>query len=371
MKKLSCLILIIALLITSLPSCGMFGAEEKRGGLDLTNVPVIEVGNDETLEQNRTFTEEKISSDRVFTFSSLSDVQSFKYQAHYTGTYTFTADPACGLSVYVHGGNIITDYFKETPSTYDLNANYEYTIEVKISSEAYINTPVTLTVSTPNLSEQIITGCRSFSDTWTGETEYYTFVAPRTGEYTFTIQNVGRMNIISGGKVIDYTGFDSWTKEIKAGGKITIEVERMHTSGEQKINGSIKYPPVTLDITELLEENSCIALKYTPMWKDWPLTLEFTLSSNKSLVISNTDVGVQCVSKTGSNLNFDCLAGYGIVDCKIDGIKLENARTIVAKQGEKRTLLLSGLSDVNDGKEYYITIFASDVIKSYLDYKEP
>ena len=335
----------------------------------MTDVPVIEVGNDDSLEQNRIFSEQKISSDKVFTFSSLADVQSFRYQAYYTGTYTFTADPACGLSVYVHGGNIITDWFEATPCMYDLNANYEYTIEVKISNEAYIGTPIALTISTPNLSEQIITGCRSFSDTWTGETEYYKFVAPRTGEYTFTIQNVGRMNIISGDKVIDYTGFDSWTREIQAGGAITIEIERMHSSGTQKINGSIKYPPVTLDITELLEENSCIALKYTPMWKDWPLTLEFSLSEEKSLVISNTDVGIQCISGRRDPL-FDCLAGYGIVECRIDGVKLENSRTIVAKQGEKRTLVLSGLSDMNDEKEYYITIFASDTAKSYLDYKE-
>ena len=370
MKKLGCLALVMALLVTSLASCSILGAGGNRGALDMTDIPVIEVGNDESLEQNRTFSEQKISSDRVFTFNSTADVQSFRYKAYYTGTYTFTADPNCGLSVYVHGGNIITDWFAATPCTYDLNANYEYTIEVKINDEAYVGTPVTLVVSTPNLSEQVITGCRSFADTWTGETEYYTFVAPRTGEYTFTIENVGRMNIISGGKVIDYTGFDSWTREIKAGGAITIEVERMHTSGTQKINGSIKYPPVTIDITELLEENSCIALKFTPMWKDWPLTLEFSLSETKSLVISNTDVGVQSVSGMGRDPRYDCLSGYGIVECRIDGIKLDSYRTIVAKQGEKRTLTLSGLSNVNDGKEYYITIFASDVTKSYLDYKE-
>ena len=349
-----------------LPGCGK--GEDQRGRLDTTSIPVVEI-QQEALEVKRTFSSEKSSSTQTFTFSSASDVQSFRYCAYYTGTYTFTA--TCGLSVYVHGGNLVTDWFEAVPCTYDLKANYEYTIEVKLNDAACVDQPVTLTVTTPNISEQSITGCRSFEDTWTGEDEYYTFVAPRAGKYSFTIEGVGEMEIISNGKVIATTGWDTWSKEFPKDGKITIHIKYMQSKSTTKVLGSITYPPEVIDITDVLEENPCVVLKYKPQHEEQDLVLEFTLPQTKKLLFSNTDVGVQWFVEGGlfgsDQKQYRCTEGYGILNCRIGERELSGDYIMTATAKEKYTI---SIKTEADGKEYYLTVFSPDAVKTYLPYED-
>ncbi len=369
MKRVLCLIIALIFVCLSFASCGMT-KEEKRGPLDTTDIPTVGLGGYEELETKRTFSEQKSYTEHSFTFESTSDVQSFRYKSYHTGTYTFSAEPNCDFSVYVHGGNIVTDWFEKTPCTYDLNANYEYTIEVKLNDSSYTNTPITLKVTTPNTSEQNITGCRSFVDDWTGETEYYTFTAPIAGKYTFTIKNNGMVNMINNGKVVDYTGWDTWSKEFKKGATMIIELERMFNKDVKTVYGYINYPTETIDITSMVEENPAVALKYEPLWEKREVILKLSPRETTTYVISNTDVGVTGILESNgighSNMRYKCDEGYGIVPMYVGEWHVESgSQTITVKAGETATIKISGVDAKNLDKEYYITIFEQSIEKAY------
>lgn len=369
MKRILCLIISLILICLSLASCSLI-KEEKRGPLDTTDVNFMGLGGYESLETARTFSEKKSFSEQTFTFKSKADVQSFRYRAYHTGTYTFSVDPNCDFSVYVHGGNLITDWFEKTPCTYDLNANYEYTIEVKLNDEAYLNQPIKLRVTTPNTSEQNITGCRSFVDDWTGETEYYTFTAPADGKYSFTIKNNGQMKIINKGKVIDYTGWDTWSHEFKKGATITIMLNYMHDKSVKTVYGYVKYPSETIDITSMVNENPALALKYEPLWEKREVKLTLSPSQTTTYVISNTDIGVTKTLEKSvighSKEYYNCEEGYGIVPLKVEHWNVERGeQTITVQAGETATIIINGVDEKSLNKDYYITIFTKGTEKSY------
>lgn len=369
MKRLLCLIISLMLVCCSLASCSMV-KEEKRGQLDTTNVPTVDLGGYESLEAKRTFSDKRSFSEYSFTFKSTSDVQSFKYKAYHTGTYTFSVEQNCDFSVYVHGGNLVTDWFEKAPCTYDLNANYEYTIEVKLGDSSYLNTPIKLKVTTPNTSVQNITGCRSFVDDWTGETEYYTFTAPVAGKYTFTIKNNGQVNMINNGEVVDYTGWDTWSKEFKKGATMIIELERMHRKDIKTVYGYVQYPTETIDITSIVKENPSVALKYEPLWADREVILTLSPSETTTYVVSNTDVGVRRTLEKraigGTSEYFYADEGYGIVDMYVENYHVERgSRTITVQAGETATIKICGVDEKSLDKEYYITIFEQDIEKTY------
>ena len=350
------------------------GSPENRGRLDMEGVHVMEIGQDSTLETNRTFGESKKTTTETFTFTRANDVQSFRYRAYHNGTYKFHVEPACKFEVYVHSGSIVTDWWQEAPCDKDLSANYEYTIEVRVTTTDHLNQPINLIITTPNLTDQDITGCRSFVDDYNGDLEYYTFTAPRDGKYTFTIKGVNAMDFLnSNGTVIDYTGWDSWSKEMTKGYKLTIKIKRMDFN-KGKLYGYIEYPTEVIDVTDVLEEHNLVAFKFTPMWAGQSVDLVIKPSESKSYTISNTDVGVQEIVSQGCfgevDYMYSTMLNYAKITYQLGDNKPGSNGIITTnlQSGEQAKIMVTAESKL-DEKERWLTICKKGAVKEYLPYE--
>ena len=349
-------------------------APENRGRMDTSDVYTMEVGQDSSLEKGRTFSETNSSRTETFTFTRASDVQSFRYRAYYDGTYKFHVEPACKFEVYVHSGSIVTDWWQEAPCDQDLSAGYEYTIEVRVTTTEHLNEPINLVITTPNTSTKDITGCYSFVDDYTGDLEYYTFTAPRAGKYKFTIKDVNAMDFLnSNGKVIDYTGWDSWSKELSKGYQLTIKIKRMDFKSG-KLYGYVEYPPEDIDVTDIVAQHGIVAFKFTPMWAEQSVNLVISPSASKSYTISNGDVGVQeIVSQSffGSvDYLYSTMLNYARVNYQLGDKKPgeDGILTTTLQSGEKAKITLKAESKL-DEKERWLTICEKGTEKTYLPYE--
>lgn len=372
MKKIIALTITLITFLTLLSSCSLIGEEEKRGALDTSGVEVVDLWQNVVYEENRTFKDSREVSKRTFVFDSNVDVEVFRFRAYHTGTYTFSSQSGAGLKVYVHGGNIITDFFKPTPTTYDLTANYEYSIELIITEESFAGQEVVLEITSPNVSEQNITGCMSFVDDWTGETEYYKFVAPVAGEYSFTILNNGSFDVLSGGKVIATTGYSTWSKELPKNGEITIKLKYMHRDEYKTVYGYVSYPNIEVDITEQLKENDVVALKYVPKVKNQSIFATFSCNEDTHYKGSIVEVGVQMHKPVGGAKTYTAQEGYGIITCKIGKNEFSKSKStqmdIRAKASEKYSIEIVGQKEVDNKTEYYLVLYKNGTTLKYLDY---
>ena len=361
--KLHRTLLSITLLLSLLLLYGCSGTN-KRGALDISDVPVLEVDSNEGLAENKSFTRESSKTMHDFVFDKASDVQSFKYRAYHNGTYKLTSYPAGALSFYTHTGNVVTDFWENTPSTEELERGREYIVEVKLTDAKYVGQEVTLVVETPNTAVKDISNCASFTDETyeKGELLYYTFTAPSTGEYTFTIENNSKVEMYKNGEQFDSTGWDTWSLELKQDTTVEFKVEMDTRYVSDTVRGSVEHPTREIDITELMKEKGCLAIKCITYSESQELIFTLKYTSRNSVTVSGADVGIQMSG--GELIPAD---GYTAVDFKSGSNNAwRKDENVYAIQKDKTIKVTVKKSDVT--RDGYITFFYSAADKSYLPF---
>ncbi len=372
MKKLLFLLVsVVAVAAITLSGCFLFEGGEKRGQLDTTGIPVIELGKEETLIRDKAFTASGKIELYDLEFESAAQVKLFRYKAYYNGTYNFSVTPACNVSIYAHTGNIVTDWWEKLPCKQDLYAGLEYSIEIKLNDSAYVGKPLKLKVETPSTQTKDISDCVSFSDEYVkGEKAYYSFTATRNGEHSFTFNGFngfGRMKYYKNNQQILDTAWATKSINLKKGDNLTIEVTPPKDYNK-KIYGIVQQPAIATDITETLKESGCVILEIKPVFYDQQILFSISADEQTQYYVSNAEVGVQCKGKKHSLLH-----GYGATAFKTGDSWVNNGnlayRTLTINGGTSATVKINGPGK-NDDRKYFLTVWKVGTEMRYLDYSE-
>lgn len=354
-------------------SCSLFGPKDYRGELDVTNLDIVDIGNSD-LKMNKTFSNSTESSSFNFIFSSANDVQSFKYRAYYSGTYKFTSNVS--LLVYVHSGSIITDWFQPTPCSENLEKNYEYTIEVKLNNDVFVNESVTLTIETPTTNKKDISDCATFKDIcYGGDILYYSLTTTYEGKHSVYFNNFvgnGEISYIYNNKESGNNAWGNIEFNAKANITVTIKVKVYGDKSKLKsISGYVVHPIQPLDVTNLVQEKGIVVFKVKSYFKDQEIQLKIQPSKSLSIICSNADVGCQAEIYSSRN-TYTYFKGYTyckfkVHDSIIQGAAEENKSI---HEGESAIISIWGPSKMTDNEQRYFTISLRSYKKQYLDYKK-
>lgn len=369
-KLLNCIVASLIVAVFFVSGCFLFGGGgEKRGRLDTADIPVIELGDEDGLLKDKTFTSSATYGMYDFTFASSADVKLFKYRAYYNGTYNFSVYPACDVSIYIHSGNIITDWWQELPCKHDLNKGLEYSIEIRLNDGEQANKELSLRIDTPSTETKDISDCYNFIDEHVqGETAYYSFTAVRDGKHYFTFNGFdgkGRVKVFKNNQQISDTAWATTSIDLKTGESVAVQVTPPK-SYAQSIYGIVKHPAPTVDITEKLKEKQCVILKLTPVYEEHGVIIKVRAGDgDETYQISKWDVGAQLDGGRP-----ELMAGYGELDFKIGDSwrgNRDGAQNLFVDGGSSATFEIKGPSKVDD-KKYYLTVFKNGVDKTYHEY---
>lgn len=370
-KLIALLCLIVAVCCFTLAFSGCFG-KEKRGELDRTDIHVVTVGNEKDLIRNKAFTKNGAEETKIFNFSNKL-VQLFKFRARYDGTYTFKVEPECKMSIYIHSGNIVTDWWQELPCKQELYGGLEYSIEVKLGDEAYLNQDLQMKITTPPTDDKDISDCVSFVDDYTkGDVMYYNFTAESKGKYTFGINDFvgeGTIEIWENGRCFNYTGWGEISKSFTAGEQVTYKI-KPDSYSKTTISGYVKRPPITEDITEALNEKGCLILELKPVFKEQIMKIGLIAGNEPiDITLSCIDVGVKY---DGRDYHF--LNGYGLAIYKKGDtwyyMTNDYEEVDYTVEAGKTLEIELKIPSYHNGNSYFLTVFKKGVEKHYLEYPE-
>lgn len=370
MKKATVIfVLFVAFAIFVFTLYWCFGRVVNRGVLDTTDIPVANIGEEADLIRNKTFAKNTEEQTQDFYFSTIL-VQSFKFRAMYDGTYTFSVQPEGALSVYMHTGNLITDWWQELPCIQPLYGGLEYTIEVKLNDTSYLNQNLQIKIVSPPTNTKNISDCVSFTDPYTkGDIMYYDFTATRDGEYTFRFADFlakGDIRAWKEGRRLTNTAWGGWSKKFTVGEHIRFEIEPYSNYNKPTLEGFILHPPLIEDISEAFNEKNCLILDMKPVSGDDQIMFVSLTASNSPLdiVISAHDVG----KKEERKNQYFTVKGYGTPYFKIDD-KWYNDDSVDYSLGEGDTLTIEiKVQHYESTTHFCLFIYEKSVERTYLEF---
>ena len=308
MKKLVVLLICFVFLLSSCFLIQNSESKEPFRYLDLDKTTMIESTFDDSLIENLSFNDDAETESISIKFSSL--VVSFKYQSFVNGTFSFScSDKNANIDILVHTGSILGDNFISLPCTEDLNAGYEYTIEVMAKSTSMLGKTYDLEISAPATKEKNISNCISFTDFYDkGETLYYQFTPKKDGYYNFSVENNNTITLFENGKNVDQTGWGSYGRVFEVGNSYTFKVIMKSSISSGKIKGRLLHPANPLDVSNILKENGGVIIKFNPYYKNQTMKISFIAPNSHDYIFSTNDMWAR---KTNYSSKYEYKDGVG------------------------------------------------------------